>query len=106
MIQELRQAIRVLFRKPSITILASLAIVIGIAADAAIFSIVAAVLLRPLPYKDAERLIFIRSDFRGEVGLPGMASAEIADVRAQSKLIEGIGWMITPAASLTGDDQM
>jgi len=106
MIQELRQAFRVLFRQPSITILALLAIAIGIAANAAIFSVVEGVLLRPLPYKNADRLIFIRSDFRGEVGLPGIATAEIEDIRNQSKLIEEIGWLITPSASLTGDNQM
>ena len=51
-------------------------------------------------------MIFIRSDFRGEAGLPGIASAEIDDIRAQSKLIESVGWLTLPSASLTGDGQM
>lgn len=104
--QDLRHAFRVLFKQPSLIILAILAIAIGIGANAAIFNVVEGVLLRPLPYKNSDRLVFIRSDFRGEAGLPGVASAEIEDIRARSKLIEEIGWMVTPSASLTGNEQM
>ncbi len=106
MIQDLRYAFRVLFKRPSLSILAILAIAIGIGANAAIFSVAEGVLLRPLQYENADRLIFFRSDFRGESGLPGIASAEIEDIRSQSKLIEKIGWLTTPSASLTGDDRM
>src|SRR5262245_11084597 len=106
MIHDLRHAFRVLLKQPSVTILAIVTIAIGVAANAAIFSVVEGVLLRPLPYQDPDRLIFIRSDFRGEAGLPGIASAEIEDIRNQSKLIENIGWLTNPSASLTGDGQM
>jgi len=106
MIQDLRHAFRVLLKQPSVTILAIVTIAIGVAANAAIFSVVEGVLLRPLPYPEPERLIFIRSDFRGETGLPGIAAGEIQDIRNQSKLIENIGWLTLPSASLTGDGQM
>ena len=106
MIQDLRHAFRVLLKQPSVTILAIVTIAIGVAANAAIFSVVEGVLLRPLPYQEPHRLIFMRSDFRGEAGLPGIASAEIDDIRAQSKLIESVGWLTLPSASLTGEGQM
>jgi putative ABC transport system permease protein len=106
MIRDLLHAMRVLYKQPALTILATLAIAMGIAANAAIFSVVQGVLLRPLPYSDADRLVFFRSDFRGETGLPGIASAEIEDIRKQSRLIERLGWLVMPSASLTGDGQM
>jgi putative ABC transport system permease protein len=106
MIRDLLHAWRVLYKQPALTILAALAIAIGIGASAAIFSVVEGVLLRSLPYADADRLVFFRADFRGETNLPGIASAEIEDIRKQSRLIERIGWLVMPSASLTGDGQM
>jgi putative ABC transport system permease protein len=106
MIQDFRYTLRLLWQKPSFTILSVLVIGIGIGANAAIFSVVDGVLLRPLPYKDPEQLVFIRTDLHGEVGHAGVAPAEIRDIREQSKSIEQIGWMVTPAASLTGDGPM
>src|ERR1044071_7868362 len=103
MIRDFRQAVRVLLKKPSFTIVAILALATGIGANAAIFSVVEGVLLRPLPYPGSDRLVFIRSDFRGENAMPGIASAEFEDLRSQSRLIEQTGWLIRPAASLTGE---
>ena len=103
MIQDLRHALRVLFKQPSLHILAILAIAIGIAANAAIFSVAEGVLLRPLPYNDSDRLVFIRSDFRDEAGAPGVAAAEIEDIRKQSRLIEAIGFRVHSLTDLTDE---
>jgi putative ABC transport system permease protein len=82
-IQDLRYGVRILRRNPALAIAAILCFALGIGVNSAIFSIVNGVLIRPLPYRDADRIVVINE------GLPKMnpgmgtriSPAEFADYR-------------------------
>ncbi len=77
----------------------------GIGASTAIFSVVNAVLLRPLPYKDAGRLILIESDMkaRGVKNFP-FSPPDFADVRAQANLFEDVSALNTGRIPVPGEN--
>ena len=84
---DLHYAFRQLRKTPGLTLLAILSLTLGIGANTAILTVIESVLLRPLPYTHADRLVFIGP----ESDKPGFTSTSwlnYRDVRAQSKLLE------------------
>ena len=103
LIQDLRYGLRLLARSPGFTAIALLTLMLGIGATAAIFSVVDAVLLRALPYRDPQRLVSVYED-AGEIGFPRNtpAPANYADWKAQTQTFEDVAAMSGGAYSLTG----
>lgn len=105
---ELRQdasyAVRTLRRAPLYTIIAALTLAIGIGASTAIFSVVHAVLLRSLPYRESDRIVAIWNGYRegGAVTRTAIAPPEFADVMEQNRSFDQVSAVSRGSANLTG----
>ena len=71
--RDVRFGVRMLKRRPGSTVAAILTLMLGIGANTVLFSVIYAVLLKPLPYRDSHRLVFIAE--RGLRGVPDMVGA-------------------------------
>jgi len=91
LIQDIRYGLRTLLKQPTFTAIAVVTIALGIGANTAIFSVVNAVILRPLPYPDADKLVMLWSTTPkdGNQEQP-FSFADFNDVRAQAKSFSNI----------------
>jgi putative ABC transport system permease protein len=103
--RDARYGARVLWRSPGYALVVITTLALGIGVNAAIFSVVHAVLWRSLPYPDAGRIVVIEADTRA---LPSAysSSGPVFDVRAQSRLITSIAQVEGRDASLEIDGVM
>ena len=101
--QDLRYACRTLSRSRSFVFIATLMLALGIGANTAIFSIVLTVLIRPLPYADAERVVWL-ANRNSALGVSGafLNPADILDFREQSHTFERIAAWGTLPVNLYG----
>jgi putative ABC transport system permease protein len=103
LIADLRYALRQLRRSPTFTIAAVACLALGIGANTAIFTVINAVLVRPLPYPEPGRLVML---FEGTVGdatdRNSVSPADLLDWRAQSRAFERIVAIHDLGVNLTG----
>jgi putative ABC transport system permease protein len=103
--QDLRYAFRTLTRWPGFTVVVVLTLALGIGANAAIFSVVNAVLLRPLPYPDPHRLVFLfGTPTDGDSAKVGASTSfpDYADFRQRSKSFSQLAAMSVSQTTVTG----
>lgn len=109
LLHDLRYGLRILARNPLFTVAAVLCLALGIGATTAIFSVVNAVLLRPLPYVHPERLVKVYSEFGG---FPGgglkrfwISPPEYLDLKRDTKSWESLDAWVNGGANLAGSAQ-
>ena len=106
LLQDIRFGLRMLLKSPSVSIVATIALALGIGANTAIFSVVNAVLLRPLPFPNSESLVQVfetdqrRGSNRGSHSYPNFF-----DLRAQSTVFERIASYYSSDYIMTGSGE-
>ncbi len=102
--QDLRYAVRMMGKNLSVTAIVVVVLALGIGANAAIFSVVNAALLRPLPYADPDKLVRLTED---SPNVPQMSISypNFLDWREQNKVFSGIAAMQFRSLNLTGTDE-
>ena len=100
--QDLRFAVRTLRKQPVFTLVAVLTLALGIGANAAIFSLLYQVLLRPLPYRAAHRLVFVWNAYlKAGQGMSYVAIPDYLDRRADAPALEDAALLTNRDASLS-----
>ncbi len=87
--QDLRYGVRMLLRKPGFAAIAALTLALGIGANTAIFTVVNAVLIRPLPFPDSDKLVLL-NEYNSQMQM-SVAYPNFVDWRDQNKSFEKLG---------------
>jgi len=88
LIKDIRYGLRSLLKRPGFTAIALIALALGIGANTAIFSLVNAVILQPLPYPDPDRLVWVYGNIRNGGSRASISPPDFLDYRAQNKTFE------------------
>lgn len=102
-LQDLRYGLRILFKNPGFTAIAIITLGLAIGANTAIFSVVNAVLLRPLPFQDAERLVKVSIIEGKEEGTGSMSPADFLDYRDENQAFDYMAAYIPWGVTLVGE---
>jgi len=106
LLKDFRYGVRSLLQRPGFAAVAILTLALGIGANTAIFSVVNAVLLRPLPFADPDRLVMYWED-ASFAGFPRNtpAAANYVDIKTQNQVFEGMAAANRRSFNLTGDGE-
>ena len=102
LMQDIRYAARTLVRRPAFTVVAALTLALGIGANTAIYSVVDAVLMKPLPWPDGDRLMALSGMRNGQQS--GVVYLDFKDWRAQTSAFQELGAFRGQSVNLTGVD--
>jgi len=105
-LHDLRYAARMLKNNLGFTVVAVLTLTFGIGANTAIFSVVNAVVLRPLPFPKPEQIVIIRDDLTGrQIEDVGMSVDELKDLQERSGIFQQVSAVWPVDANLTGSER-
>jgi putative ABC transport system permease protein len=102
--QDVRYGLRMLFKQPGFTAVAVIALGLGIGANTAIFSVVNSVLVRPLPFANADRIVVIWESSQNSFREP-VAAANFLDWKSQNTVFEQIAVFREDNFNITGTDR-
>src|SRR5215813_12025911 len=103
LIQDFKFACRLIAKDKWFSAVAVIALSLGIGLNATVFTLVNAVLIRGLPFKDSGRLYTISSQFKSAGSGGGVSAADLADWRAQSKSFTALGGFNGFSANISDD---
>ncbi len=106
--RDLRYSVRMLGKSPGFTAVAVISIALGIGANTTVFSVINAVLLKSVPYKDPDSLVLVWGDTRTETSLRKhnqVSATDVADIRAQSSVFEDVATYSGWYPIMTGDSE-
>src|SRR5437660_3834218 len=104
--RDFRHAVRMLLKSPGFTLAAILSLAIGIGANTSIFNIINALLLKPLPYTDAERLVILWNRSPGlNITEDWFSTAQYVDIKTGHHGLEQVAIAIGGNYNLTGDGE-
>jgi putative ABC transport system permease protein len=106
LLRDIRYGIRSLARRPGFAAIAVVTLALGIGANTAIFSVCNAVLLRPLPFRESNRLMMVWNNGAEAAGgdRTPLAAADVLDWRAQNRSFESVGAFQNTFYNYTGGD--
>lgn len=104
MLREFRLAFRALLKQPGFTVVVVLTMALGIGANSAIFSVVDAVMLRPLPFHEADRVVMV-NEHTPQFPLLSLSAQNYRDVCAEARSFDGCGAFRTTTLNISGGDE-
>jgi putative ABC transport system permease protein len=104
-LRDIRYGVRSLLKRPGFTLIALVALALGIGANTAIFSLVNAVLLRPLPFAEPDRLVWVWGNIKNGGNRASVSPADFLDYRQQQNTFEEFAASLPLRLNYTGGDE-